>query len=462
VVPATAAQSEYCAVKGYIQPQIQFEIRLPTKTWNGRYFQVGCGGFCGQINIQNCGDMLAKDFAVAADNMGHVGDFLKDPVWGSDPALRADFGRRSTHVTAVVAKAVVERFYGGAPAYSYFRGCSTGGREGLSEAQHYPADFNGIVAGDPAFAGRLGAISNTWDAQNLSRPDGTLIMGPAKRLVLHKAVLAQCDGLDGLKDGIIMDPRACHFDSKSLQCKSDDGPSCLTSEEVAASLKTYAGAHDSQGTRLYPGGAEFGSELAWENVNPLAEGAQRFTVFTPNRGPDYTYRQFDFDKDVEAAKASSALYDPVAPGEAPDLTAFQAMGGKLIVYHGWADPGVSPLGTLDYYANVSKRQGGLAKTRGWFRVFMVPGMFHCRGGDAPNTFDFMPSIIGWVEGGALPDAVVAAQKADGKVVRTRPLFAYPEYARYSGKGNPNLAASWIPATPSKTSNDAIDWAWGPR
>lgn len=465
LTPAAGGVPEYCAITGYVQPQIQFELRLPTKTWNGRYFQVGCGGFCGGVNIQNCGDVLAKDFAVSANNMGHVGNFLKDPLWGDSADARRDYGRRATHVSAVASKAIVERFYGAKPAYSYFRGCSTGGREGLMEAQHYPADFDGVIAGDPAFAGRLGAIANTWDAQALLKADNTPVMSDATLQALHKAVIAACDGLDGVKDGVIMDPRVCRFDVASVQCKDGgEGADCLSALQVAAARKVYDGPRDSQGRRLFPGGETFGSEGAWKGDDrlTLADGAQRFLNFTPNPPAGFTYRDFDFDKDLDKIKDALTRYDPVAPGQAPDLTAFEARGGKLIVYHGWADQGVSPLNTLDYYAQVHTRQGGLDKTRSWFRLFMVPGMFHCRGGNAPNTFDFMPAIMAWVEKGEAPDGVVATQKdPTGAALRQRPLYAYPRFATYDGKGDLNAAASWKPASPKTVPDDRIDWIFGP-
>jgi hypothetical protein len=466
LVPAANGTPEYCDISGYVQPQIQFQLRLPTKTWNGRYFQVGCGGFCGGVNIQNCGDVLAKDFAVSANNMGHVGHFLRDPLWGQSEDARRDYGRRATHVSAIASKAIVERFYGAQPAYSYFRGCSTGGREGLMEAQHYPGDFDGIIAGDPAFAGRLGAIANTWDAKYLLKPDNTPVMSDATLQVLHQAVIAACDGIDGVKDGIIMDPRACKFDVKTVRCKDgNEGATCLSDAQVAAALKVYDGPRNSKGERLFPSGETFGSEGAWKGDDrlTLADGAQRFLNFSPNPPAAFTYRDFDFDTDIPKIKDALTRYDPVAPDTAPDLTAFEARGGKLIVYHGWADQGVSPLNTLDYYAQVHTRQGGLDKTREWFRLFMVPGMFHCRGGNAPNTFDFMPAIMAWVEKGEAPNGVVATQKdTAGAVVRQRPLYAYPQYATYAGKGDVNAAASWKAATPKKLTDDRIDWIFGPK
>ncbi|MEI9963991.1 MAG: tannase/feruloyl esterase family alpha/beta hydrolase [Caulobacteraceae bacterium] len=465
VVAAAGPAHEYCDITGVIAPQIGFELRLPTKTWNGRYFQTGCGGFCGAINIQSCGDAQAEDFAVAAENMGHVGDMLRDPVWGGVPELRKDFGGRSAHLMAVASKAIIASYYGAAPAFSYFRGCSTGGREGLGEAQAFPADFDGIVAGDPAFAGRLGPIANNWDARQLIDRSGALVFPPEAIALLHNAVLAACDGLDGVKDGIITDPRSCVFDPAKLACpKGKVAATCLSPEQVTSARNIYAGVRNSQGVRLFPGHLMLGSEAAWDGgyVNAFTDGAVRYIVFEKNPPAGYSHWDYDFDADVAKSEATAALYDPVAPYTRPDLAAFSARGGKLIVYHGWADQGVSPLATLDYYAKVTADGGGIDKVRDWFRVFMVPGMFHCRGGDAPNTFDMLSAAVAWVEHGKAPDQVIATESKDGKVVRTRPLAPYPQVARYTGSGDVNDAANWTVAAPAKTYDDNIDWIWAPK
>lgn len=464
LIPASNGTDEYCAVNGYIQPQVQFELRLPSKSWNGRYFQTGCGGFCGVVNINRCADALAAGFAVGAHNMGHVGHPLKDPVWGSDPALREDYGGRSTHLMAVVGKLIAERYYGKHPARSYFRGCSTGGREGLAEAHRHPEDFDGIIAGDPAFPGRLGAIANNWDARHLLREDGSEIFTPAKLGVLHTGVMRACDRLDGLVDGILMDPRACNFDPARLQCKDGDKEDCLSAEQVAAAKALYGGPVNGRGEKLMPGATPYGSEPSWNGAGrrSLAEGYLRYLAFPTNPPADYDYRDFNFDTDVEKTEQMARLYDPVAPHQAPDLSAFERRGGKLIVYHGWADAGVSPMGLLDYYAHVTSRHGGPEQVREWFRVFMVPGMFHCRGGNAPNTFELLPELIKWVEQGEAPDRVVATQNGPDGVIRTRPLFPYPAVARYTGKGDVNDAANWVSSAPKKASDDRIEWIRAPK
>lgn len=464
LVAAGAGSGEYCAVNGYIQPQIQFEVRLPAKNWNGRYFQVGCGGFCGVIGIDNCADALAADFVVAAHNMGHVGLVFKDPVWGSDPALRRDYGGRSTHLMSIAGKNIAERYYGKRPARAYFRGCSTGGREGLQEAQRYPDDFDGIIAGDPAFPGRLGAIANNWDARYLLREDGSEVFTADKLAVLHAGVMKACDKLDGLTDGILMDPRACAFDPAKLTCKGGDKVDCLTAEQVDAARKLYDGPVNSQGLKLMPGATPYGSEPSWNGAGrrSLAEGYLRYLAFPSNPPADYNYRDFDFDTDVAKTEEMARLYDPVAPHEAPDLRGFEKSGGKLIVYHGWADAGVSPMALLDYYAQVTSRQGGQEKVRDWFRVFMVPGMFHCRGGNAPNTFELLPALLRWVEQGQAPERVIATQSGAGGVIRTRPLFPHPAFARYAGKGDVNSETNWVSASPQRAVDDRLDWVRAPK
>jgi feruloyl esterase len=439
-------------------------MRLPL-AWNGRYYQRGCGGFCGEINIDKCDDALARDFVVAASNMGHVGLAVKDPVWGDVPEMREDYGALSAHKLAVVAKAVTQQFYGKAPAFNYLEGCSTGGREGLGAAQHHPEDFDGIVAGDPAFAGRLGALANNWDARHLLRPDGSSVYTPAKLAVLAGAVMSACDELDGVVDGIIMDPRRCTYDPAVLQCAQGDAADCLTQEEVTVARAIYEGPRNSAGQSLMPGaGAPRGSELSWSGAGrlALAGGYLRYLAFEENPPSDWDWREFDFDQDVAKTEASAALYDPVAPHTAPDLRAFNQRGGKLLVYHGWADPGVTPFAMLDYYGQVSAREGGMDATRDWFRLFMVPGMYHCRGGNAPNTFDMLTPIVNWVEKGVAPDGIVAHQLADdGSELRSRPLFAYPAYAALSGE-DPDRADSWTAALPEGAVDDRDnDWIWAP-
>ncbi|RZA27164.1 MAG: tannase/feruloyl esterase family alpha/beta hydrolase, partial [Proteobacteria bacterium] len=434
-------------------------------TWNGRYFQNGCGGFCGMIRMEQCADAQALGFAVASNNMGHVGHFWRDALWGGVKELREDYGGRSTHVTAVAAKAIITAYYGVSPAFSYFRGCSTGGREGLYEAQHHPEDFDGIIAGDPAFPGRLGALANNWDANHLLDENHQPVFTQAKLELLNQAVLKECDALDTLADGIIEDPRRCRFDPRTIECPpGTDKGDCLTAQQVHSAIALYQGPRNSKGEKLTPGASPYGSELAWngESRRSVADGYLKYLAF-PEPRPDFSYRDFNWNTDPALIRDQTALYDPVAPGTAPDLSAFHAAGGRLIAYHGWADPGVTPEGMLDYYGHVAAAEGGYAATQDWFRLFMLPGMHHCRGGDAPNTFDFLGKIMAWVEKGEAPNGVIATQfLEDGKTVqRTRPLYAYPTVARYTGQGDVNDAANWQPVTPDSDPDDRLDWIWAP-
>lgn len=461
----TGDQGAFCKVNGVVMPQIQFEVRLPVSAWNGRYFQTGCGGFCGATPVENFADAQRMGFAVAAQNMGHVGSVLADPLWGESEALRRDYGRRSTEVVATTAKRLVETFYGRAPDYSYFRGCSTGGREALSIAQNMPEAFDGVIAGDPAFPARQGGIANLWDTVQLLRRDGTEVMPRPALTLLHRAVMERCDELDGVEDGILTDPRLCDFDVRSLSCVEGRPDECLDAEQVLAVQKLYDGPRNSAGRRLTPGGRMFGSELSWETRTRagLAEGFVRFLAFDQNPGPDYTIWDFDFDQDVERLETWAAVYDAVAPYAAPDLEAFQAHGGKLMIYHGFADPTVSPINMIDFYAQVVHRQGGAEAVREWARLYLVPGMFHCRGGDAPNQFDMLEPMMAWVERGVAPDRITARQVVDGQVKRTLPLTPYPELPRYSGQGDVNDAANWAGArSTAADADERADWNWAPR
>lgn len=466
VIEATGKLPEYCRVTGYIQPQIQFEVRLPTRIWNGRYLQAGCGGFCGAIHIDRGNDALSRGFTVAANNMGHVSG--ADGLWGSDHDLRRDYGLRSTHAMAVAARQLIDALYDRKADYAYFQGCSTGGREGLNLALHHPEDFQGIIAGDPAFPSRQGGIMNNWIAHHLNTDAGKPVFSEDKLAMLHDAVLAECDTLDGLQDGVIADPRACTFDVRKLACPAgSDGPGCLTAAQVDAAQALYDGPRDGQGRRLYPGWVVFGSELSWNaalNANYATEFL-KYLAFPENPPDSYSYRDFDFATDVPKLEEYAAVYDPVAPHRDPDLSAYRAAGGKLIVYHGWADATVSPLTTLDFYSEITQQQGGVDAVQDWYRVFMFPGMQHCRGGGVPDKADWLGAIMNWVEADKAPDRIVATQYGEGgiaagKTVRTRPLYPYPAVARYSGSGDLDDAANWE-SSDGEEHDDDIHWIWDP-
>jgi hypothetical protein len=433
----------YCQVRGYVAPQVQFELRLPAQGWTQRYLQLGCGGYCGSIGFNydaadGCLPVERGEFAVAATNQGHVGSSGFDGVWGSnDPQLRIDEGHRAVHVVAVASKAIIERYYGQAPRYSYHAGCSAGGHAGLMEAQRYPDDFDGIVAGAPA---------NNWVALN-SMLQGWMalvnrgpLIGPEQAASLAKAAMDECDGRDGLVDGQIDDPRACRFDPGVLE-------GSLTPEQIRAARKIYSG----PGRDLYPAGRPVGSEDGWPAWTTIADQAAlnflRFLAYRRNPPPDYSLAEdlrFDASELRRLQRQASPIYDATDP----DLDAFRHSGGKLILWHGWSDPAIPPVGTVAYYDAVRKTVGA-SRTDAFLKLYMLPGVAHCSGGVGPDRIDFLSRVMDWVETDRAPDRVVASKVVDGKVTRTRPVFPYPVVARYAGSGSIDDEASFRPFTPPR-------------
>ena len=462
----------YCDVTGTIAPQDQFELQLPLTTYTQRYLQTGCGGLCGTLSISapasyNCVPLNNGEFAEASDNEGHTSG---GGTFGENPELRADFGYVTEHELAVVAKTLITDFYGSPPSYSYFDGCSQGGHEALLEAQRYPQDFNGIIAGAPAMITQdLNAFYQPWLANVDWTSSGQPILTADQLPLLHNAVLAACDGNDGLVDGQIDDPRACNFNPATLQCPGAAEPTCLTAAQVAVVDKIYSGPADPQGQRLYPGGEPYGSELAWAGwMIPEPGQAYASTIAALIGGEWLKWMAFDGvppgsqTSDLQHAVFTQAEFEKVQrlaglyDADNPDLSAFRADGGKLIIWQGWADQAISPYGTIDYYTDMTKDLGGLAATQQFARLFMLPGVNHCGGGQAPNQIDMLDPMLNWVENGAAPASVIATElsaTSPATVVRTRPVYPYPEVARYDGTGSINLAANFhgvIPATPQRT------------
>jgi Tannase and feruloyl esterase len=489
VVPAKAQSPEYCEVKGYVTPQIQFEVRLPTQNWNRRYLQVGCGGYCGSLRASpEATTALDRNFAVAFDNSGHVGGGIgaASALWGLDqPQLRADFGYRSEHVTALAAKAIATAFYGKSPSYAYFQGCSNGGRQALMSAQRYPNDFNGIIAGAPAaIQAPLNGEYETWNARANQDERGNPILPVDKLALIHKAAISNCDGKDGLVDGQITDPKVCTFKPESLRCSNDrERANCLTTAQIAVVKKIYGGAVDRQGRLLYPGSQTIGSELGWAGSSIGTKGMPPFAAeisnsylkylaFPKSPPPSLSYRDWQFTREgFDRLRPLGKVYNATNP----NLKAFRDRGGKLILYHGWADPAIPPQGTIAYYRAVRDTMGGLTKVQSFARLFMLPGMYHCQGGTSPSRMDWLTPIVAWVEQGTPPTKIIASQTAgdaasggfsnptegstanNTKIVRTRPIFPYPMQARYNGKGSVDEAANFVGVMPSKVSNERINW-----
>jgi feruloyl esterase len=423
----------YCRVRGYVEQRVRLELRLPEKAnWNGKLFMQGCRAYCGKIHIGKANDALLKGYATVATDMGHTGHIL-DAKWAyNNRAGEIDYAFRATHVVAVAAKAIISAWAGTAPKRAFFRGCSTGGRQGLIEAARFPNDFDGIVAGAPV-APKLGALNFYWTSTANIGVNGQQILHPEHVRLIHGAALDQCDAIDGQADGVIDDPRDCRFEPSGLACRdTQESSDCLSPAQVQAAERLYRAPVTSDGWPLTPGGHLPGGELNWLDVivpqgeEPalylhLAEENFRYLAFAEDPGPEYTIDQFNLDTDSERMNFMAHL----STGFLPDLRAFRDRGGKLILYHGWQDgPAVN---TVDFYDLAVQTMGGYAATRKFFRLFMVPGMYHCGGGPGPNAFDFISAIEAWVEDDSPPDKLLGTHRDEsGTAFYSRAVKAYPE------------------------------------
>jgi feruloyl esterase len=355
-----------------------------------------------------------------------------------------DFGYRAVHEMTVKAKALIAAYYGNGPNFSYWNGCSAGGRQGLVAAQRYPDDFDGIIAGAPALNTTGRAAFSIRIAQAMHR-DSSSHIPPSKYPLIHTAVLNTCDANDGVKDGVLENPRQCTFDPKVLECKGADAADCLTSAQVETARLSYIPAVNPRtGEEIFPG-LEPGRELGWSTFGgqqPFAPGAQMYQFMIFNN-PNWDYKTLNFDSHWEL---TNQIENGIINAMNPNLQPFFAGGGKLIQYHGWADPQITPMSSVRYYEEVLKTMGGPGKVTGSHRLFMVPGMAHCGGGDAPNTFDMMSAIEAWVEKGTAPDQILASRVRNGVADRTRPLCPYPQVATYKGTGNTDDASSFVCAS----------------
>lgn len=441
--PAPFAElPEFCRVVVIAKPAagsaITIEIWLPATGWNGKFEAVGGQGWAGSIGYAQLRAALRRGYAVSATDSGHAGG---DPSFALNPDQFADFATRSTHEMAVTGKAVVNAFYGASPRYSYFDGCSTGGRMALTEAQRFPEDFDGIVAGAPANFSSHQAAQMMSVGLTVHKNEASFIL-PAKLTVLHQAVLNACDARDGVKDGVLENPRACTFNPEVLACRGADGPDCLTSAQVASAQRIYQPVVNPRTKQsIFPGLAR-GSELGWSllaGAQPLAFPREMYQyVFFQD--PQWDYRTLNLDTDVaRAEKAHGGAMDAIDP----DLSAFIKRGGRLLQYHGWSDQAVAPENSIDYYDAVVKRLGGSPRVQNAYRLFMVPGMGHCGGGAGPNSFDMLTALERWVEQGEAPARILASRVEEGAVKRSRPLCPFPQTARYTGSGSTDDAANFV-------------------
>ncbi|MCX6633982.1 MAG: tannase/feruloyl esterase family alpha/beta hydrolase [Acidobacteria bacterium] len=455
--PAAGNVPEFCRVVGQVQPEVRFEVSLPT-FWNKRLLVAGNGGYAGEDleapgRIAGRNEALRKEFTFAQTNTGH--DAGQEPLgtFAVSSQKLLDYAFRAVHVTAETAKKLAVAYYGSGPGRSYFQGCSTGGRQALISAQRFPRDFDGILAGAPVldFSGTMLKYTS-WVQALAAAP-----IPAAKLKLLADRVYAQCDTKDGLRDGLIDDPRRCGFQpSQHLpKCDGGDGPDCFTEGQIR-SLETIYGDLVIRGQRVYPGWP-VGAEIAGPNGRSgwdgwivrdgapttaflFAETFFRYLAF-PKKDPSFQLKQLDFDRDAPRLEWIAQVLNATAP----DLSRFRDRGGKLLMWFGWADPALNPLMGVEYYEAVVKKMG--PATRDFFRLFMLPGVFHCAGGVGCDSFDRLAALIDWVEQGKAPDGLAASRMEKGKAVRTRPLCPYPQVAKYKGTGNIDDAASFACADP---------------
>jgi feruloyl esterase len=422
---------------------IKIEVWMPVANWNGKFMGVGNGGWSGAIVYGALASALNHGYAAASTNTGHDGGDASFAL--GHPEKLVDFAYRAVHEMTVKGKAISETFYSRAPARSYWNGCSSGGKQGLKEAQKYPEDYDGIVAGAPANYWTHLMAGDLWPAIATHKEPGANL-SPVDLAVLHKAALQTCDGLDGLRDGSIEDPAHCRFDPAAVLCKDGNTEGCLTAAKVEAAQKIYEGARNPRtGESIFPG-MKPGSELVW----PALAGAQplgipvsyfRYVLF---KDPQWNYLSLDFDKDVASAdKLDNGLLNATDP----NLRPFFAHGGKLLIYHGWNDQLISPMSSVNYYNSVVGALGGTAKVSDSYRLFMAPGMNHCSGGDGPSRIDVFTAIDEWVSKGKAPDRMVAEHVTDNRVDRSRPLCPYPQVAKYKGEGSLDKAESFACGLP---------------
>ena len=449
--PVSAAENvpQYCRVTALAKPvndsEIKIEIWLPAAPeWNGKFLGTGNGGYSGAIGYAEMRTALQQGYATAGSNTGHDGGDLK--FGAGHPEKIRDWAYRAVHVMTDAAKQVIRAYYERAAAHSYFTGCSTGGHQALMEAQRYPADYDGIVAGDPGNNRiRLNAgFLWSWLAAN---KDAANPLPASKLPLINRAVIEACDAIDGIKDGLIADPRRCPFDPGALLCKEGDDANCLTVSQVAAVRSIYGGARNPRtGERVFAGwprgseslggrGGGWGAYFVGQ-PEPARSDFWRTWVFDK---PDWDPRSFDFDRDLTLADSKVGFVD----ANNPDLKAFESHQGKLLMYHGWADPVVPPDDAIRYYETVAKAMGGPDRISSFIRLFMVPGMGHCGGGPGPNTFDALGALDKWVTEGVAPQKIIASHSTNGVVDRTRPLCSYPQVARWSGEGSSDAAVQFV-------------------
>ena len=458
----------FCRVVGVSRPtsdsNINFEVWLPSDSWNGKFLSSGEGGFAGTINYTRSGldggldELIRRGYASASTDTGHL---ASDTNWAiGHPEKVVDYTYRSKHLVTVAAKGLVAAFYGRPATHSYFSSCSNGGRQALMEAQRYPEDYDGYVVGAPWNYQSHSNAGFVWDAQTLSVPGAAI---PASKLpAIHAAAVAACDAADGLADNLIEDPGKCSFKPETMLCRGADSDTCLTEPQVTALKKLYEGPkHPRTGASIFPGWAK-GSELGWTRLTAAGNLGNLGRAYFGNlvfEKADWDFRSFDFDSHLALAESKvGKLGDAINP----DLSAAKRRGVKIIQYHGWNDPTLQPAYSPEYYQRVAAAMGGLDETRDFFRLFMVPGMAHCYSGPGANSFggvgqqippardalhDVQTALENWVERRKAPDHLIATKYVDDapqtkQVQFSRLLCPYPLVAQYKKSGDSNDAGSF--------------------
>jgi feruloyl esterase len=490
VAPSASSPTEQCVITGYVAPKVRFSVRMPTTGWTQRMLMKGCGGYCGDLiaptptsydagtGATGCPFVASGEFAIAAHNGGHTGNMdssrflaaIADGMWAiGDPTALIDFFYAANHKATVAAKGVIEVFYGQLPKYSYFSGCSSGGRAALHEAQRFPEDYDGILAGAPTIDNTAtNTFLHAWNVRVNSKPDGTGILTSDKIPALAQAVLSACAD----NSGMIRDPRACRYDARSLICPSGtDASTCLTPAQANVANLVWRGPVDQTGALMSSGDLPYGSERSWAGPVAPKPGVKFSNDTTSEFAISYDYpnnmsnwyvtgitnQNIRFTRaEFEKLDTMHGLNDPTNP----DLRAFAGRGGKLLMWQGWADQGSTVEATLNYYAAVREYMGA-NEASSFMALYMMPGVYHCNGGPVAATEDFLTPLIAWVEDGVPPAKVVVSYRtnasASSPVTRTRAVFRYPATSVYTGQGDVNNEAYYVPGPPTPGVSDVLPW-----
>jgi len=438
---AYTALPEFCRVAATLTPspdsEIKIEVWLPSSKWNSKFQAVGNGGWAGTISYGAMAAALAAGYATASTDTGHSTPGAAFAM--NHPEKLVDYGHRAVHEMTVQAKAIAAFFYGGAPTLSVWNGCSTGGRQGVIEASMYPADYDAIIAGaTPVTAPRLHGVRLQFNRMVHRTSDSYI--PPDKYPAIHEAALQACDALDGVKDGVIDNPNRCTFDPNVLACHGDDGPACLTPEQVETARAMYGPVKDPKtGATLSFPMLHPGSELGWATLagpQPYAIALEAFR-YVAFGDPAWDPASLNAGTDIpRLERQASGFASP-----SPNLKPFFSRGGKLLLYHGWSDQQVAPMNSITYFDAVLKAAGKGAAGKS-VALYLVPGMGHCQGGPGTDSFDKVAAIEDWVRTGSAPPQIIASHRTSGTTDRTRPLCQYPLVAKYKGSGSTDDASSF--------------------